>query len=152
MSLCLSLKCLCTHQLFFITVSLHFSIHHLFSFIIVFFFTIHLLHVILELFACHLCWLAITTILLVIDTHVLLICMHLHQQLLVLLFIQFIHFFLAFTFISVLFFIFVPFAMLSPLSFHHLLNFLVSFSNILLFIIFVHFISRWGLSFLLLLL
>jgi len=153
-SLCLSLslKSLCSHQLFFINVLAHLSIHHLLAFIVILFFSIHLLHLVFKLFSGDMAWLLLAVFLL-IDQHVLLVCLHLHQQLLVLLFVKLIHVLFSFTFVEflalVIELVIISTALLSS-SGHHLLNLLVSLFDIFLVAVVSHFVSCWRLFLLLL--
>jgi len=148
----LSLKSLCAHEFLLVTICIHIPIHHFFSFIFVFFFAVHVLHLIFKLFSGNVSWLLLSVFLL-INQHVLLVGLHLHQKLLVLFFIQFIHVFFAFTFVEFLAFIVyfvIVFTALLPLCGHHLLNLLVSLVDIFLVAIVSHLISCWRVFLLLL--
>ena len=148
----LGLKSLCSHQLLFVTVLAHVSVHHLFAFVIVLFFAVHLLHLVFKLFSGDVAWLLLSVFLL-IDQHVLLVCLHLHEQLLVLFFVKLVHVLFSFTFVEFLAFIIelvAIFTALLPSCGHHLLNLLISLFDIFLVAVVGHFISCWGVFLLLL--
>ena len=149
--------------LFLLTVVVHLTIHivsivhHAFSVLFVFFLAVHVLHGIFVFLEAFYLLLLMTfalrhlAVFLLVDEHVLLVGLHLHQKLLVLFFVQFVHVFLAFAFVFHFIFLVLG-SVLSSLGSHKLLDLLVSFFDIgVVTVLSIIFCATWRLFLILLL-